>query len=206
MHIQAHHPQTSPFVATPATSSAAARPGGSAAAAASSSSSSSSSSSTSTATITANDFLQLLVTELQNQDPTANTDPNEYVDQLVQVNSLQQQIQMNETMDGGPTLTGSSNGLLQELAQINAAVGGSSSAGTSGQIATGGVGASTTLSKAPAVVAGGNLSSAASGKMQAAAEKVANSLAPPPNQATGSRATQAFEQFAARLKATAQQK
>ena len=48
------------------------------------------------ATITANDFLTLLVTELKNQDPTANTDPNEYVDQLVQVNSLQQLIQIDQ--------------------------------------------------------------------------------------------------------------
>lgn len=48
------------------------------------------------ATITANDFLTLLVTELKNQDPTANTDPNEYVNQLVQVNSLQQLIQINQ--------------------------------------------------------------------------------------------------------------
>ena len=45
--------------------------------------------------ITANDFLTLLVTELKNQDPTANTDPNAYVDQLVQVNSLQQLIQID---------------------------------------------------------------------------------------------------------------
>src|SRR3954454_23096762 len=48
------------------------------------------------ATITANDFLTLLVTELKNQDPTANTDPNAYVNQLVQVNSLQQLIQINQ--------------------------------------------------------------------------------------------------------------
>lgn len=40
------------------------------------------------ATISANDFLTLLVTEMQNQDPTADTDPNEYINQLVQVNSL----------------------------------------------------------------------------------------------------------------------
>ncbi len=36
-----------------------------------------------TATISANDFLTLLVTEMQNQDPTADTDPNEYINQLV---------------------------------------------------------------------------------------------------------------------------
>src|SRR3569623_71714 len=48
--------------------------------------------------IAANDFLTLLVTEMKNQDPTATTDPNEYVNQLVQVNSLQQLISINETL------------------------------------------------------------------------------------------------------------
>jgi flagellar basal-body rod modification protein FlgD len=57
---------------------------------------SSAASSAGTATITANDFLTLLVTELKNQDPTANTDPNEYINQLVQVNSLEQLIQINQ--------------------------------------------------------------------------------------------------------------
>jgi flagellar basal-body rod modification protein FlgD len=61
--------------------------------------------------ITANDFLTLLVTELKNQDPTANTDPNAYVDQLVQVNSLQQLIQINQntgtTTSTTPTGSGS---------------------------------------------------------------------------------------------------
>jgi flagellar basal-body rod modification protein FlgD len=47
------------------------------------------------ATITADDFLTLLVTELQNQDPTSDTDPNAYVNQLVEVNSLQQLISIN---------------------------------------------------------------------------------------------------------------
>jgi len=68
--------------------------------------SSGSSSGTSAATITANDFLQLLVTELQNQDPTANTDPNEYIDQLVQVNSLEQLIQINQNTTPSSTTTG----------------------------------------------------------------------------------------------------
>ncbi len=52
----------------------------------------------SSAAITANDFLLLLVTEMKNQDPTAHTDPNEYINQLVQVNSLQQLISINETL------------------------------------------------------------------------------------------------------------
>lgn len=51
--------------------------------------------------ITANDFLTLLVTEMKNQDPTAQTDPNAYIDQLVQVNSLQQLISINHAVTGG---------------------------------------------------------------------------------------------------------
>jgi len=50
------------------------------------------------ATISANDFLTLLVTEMQNQDPTADTDPNEYINQLVQVNSLEQLIDINQNL------------------------------------------------------------------------------------------------------------
>jgi flagellar basal-body rod modification protein FlgD len=59
---------------------------------------SSTSQASSSSTIGANDFLTLLVTEMKNQDPTATTDPNEYVNQLVSVNSLQQLIQINETL------------------------------------------------------------------------------------------------------------
>ena len=62
------------------------------------SSSSSSSSSANSATISANDFLTLLVTEMQNQDPTAATDPNEYINQLVNVNSLEQLISINQNL------------------------------------------------------------------------------------------------------------
>jgi flagellar basal-body rod modification protein FlgD len=66
------------------------------------------------ATISANDFLTLLVTELRNQDPTANTDPNEYVNQLVQVNSLEQLISINQTLiadSGGSTSASAATGL-----------------------------------------------------------------------------------------------
>lgn len=52
----------------------------------------------SSAAISANDFLTLLVTEMKNQDPTATTDPNEYINQLVNVNSLEQLIDINQTL------------------------------------------------------------------------------------------------------------
>jgi flagellar basal-body rod modification protein FlgD len=35
---------------------------------------------------------------MKNQDPTATTDPNEYINQLVNVNSLQQLISINQTL------------------------------------------------------------------------------------------------------------
>lgn len=61
--------------------------------------SSSSGSTTDNSTITSNDFLTLLVTELKHQDPTQPTDPNAYIQQLVGVNSLQQLIQINKGLN-----------------------------------------------------------------------------------------------------------
>lgn len=63
------------------------------------------SSSTDGATITASDFLTLLVTELKNQDPTQPTDPNAYIQQLVGVNSLQQLISINQDLTPATTST-----------------------------------------------------------------------------------------------------
>lgn len=155
---------------------------------------------TSTAAITANDFLQLLVTELQNQDPTANTDPNEYVNQLVQVNTLQQQIQMNQTLDGGPTLTGGSNGVLQELAQMNQVLQGDlSSAAPSAQVTRNGNPDFQASGKGTAISAG-NLSATTSTQASAAAEAVATSLVRGPYASVASAGPSAFKQFAANLK------
>jgi flagellar basal-body rod modification protein FlgD len=87
--------------------------------------SSSGDSDSNSATITANDFLQLLVTEMQNQDPTADTDPNEYINQLVQVNSLEQLISINQDLSGlspsSSASTGSGDALGGTQAQSPAA-------------------------------------------------------------------------------------
>jgi flagellar basal-body rod modification protein FlgD len=74
-------------------------------------------SSDSSATISANDFLTLLVTEMQNQDPTSDTDPNEYINQLVNVNSLEQLIDINQTLstDLGSTSTTSGTGSTPQV-------------------------------------------------------------------------------------------
>jgi flagellar basal-body rod modification protein FlgD len=73
----------------------------------SSGTSSTATTSASSATITASDFLTLLVSELQNQDPTQPTDPNAYITQMVGVNSLQQLISINQgiTSLGSTTAT-----------------------------------------------------------------------------------------------------
>jgi flagellar basal-body rod modification protein FlgD len=49
---------------------------------------------------------------MQNQDPTADTDPNEYINQLVQVNSLEQLIDINQNLStalGSPPSTSGSD-------------------------------------------------------------------------------------------------
>ena len=74
----------------------------------SSSSTDSSSSSSSTSTITANDFLTLLVAEMKNQDPTQPTDPSQYISQMVDVNSLQQLIGINQGVTSLDTAAGAS--------------------------------------------------------------------------------------------------
>lgn len=60
---------------------------------------------TNQATITANDFLTLLVTEIQNQDPTSQTDPMQYITQLVGVNSLEELVQINQTLSTATGVT-----------------------------------------------------------------------------------------------------
>lgn len=87
------------------------------------------------ATITANDFLTLLVTEMQNQDPTADTDPNEYINQLVQVNSLEQLIGINQTLTSAfPASTSDTNSNNPAPSITGATDGANAHASTSGAL------------------------------------------------------------------------
>jgi flagellar basal-body rod modification protein FlgD len=66
---------------------------------AASAASSASTSTATAATVNYNEFLQLLVAELQNQDPTNPADPTQYMSQLASFSSVEQQVQTNSTLD-----------------------------------------------------------------------------------------------------------
>lgn len=134
-------------------------------------SSNSTGSSTDAATISSNDFLTLLVTEMQNQDPTADTDPNEYINQLVNVNSLEQLISINQTLSStlDPSATGDAAG--GGAGAMQAAASSSSSLATESRAAT----ESPAAAESPAVshTVEGNLGVPAA---NASAQRIAGSL------------------------------
>lgn len=66
--------------------------------AATTSSSSSTSSSTSSSDVTTNEFLQLLIAQLQNQDPLSPMDNSQFVTQLATFNSLEQLMSINKAV------------------------------------------------------------------------------------------------------------
>jgi flagellar basal-body rod modification protein FlgD len=150
-------------------------------AAASTGSSSASSSSSSAATISSNDFLTLLVTELQNQDPTSNADPNEYVNQLVAVNSLEQLVNINSTLS---TDLGSSSSASGTSGSSSAQVKGATTLPASAITTPSGTASSTSASSVAG--AGSNIFGAAAAKLapgnlsipdsNPSAQAVANSL------------------------------
>jgi flagellar basal-body rod modification protein FlgD len=75
-----------------------------------------------------NQFLQLLVAELQNQDPTNPTDPTQYMSQLASFSQVEQQIQTNSKLDTMLT----ANALSQAEQMIGQTV--TSSSGASGVV------------------------------------------------------------------------
>ncbi|HEX4767292.1 MAG TPA: flagellar hook assembly protein FlgD [Lichenihabitans sp.] len=67
------------------------------------------------ASVDYNSFLQLLVQELKNQDPTSPSDPTQYLSQIATFSNVQQAVQTNSTLNS--LLTTSS------LSQAEGAVG-----------------------------------------------------------------------------------
>ena len=56
-----------------------------------------------------NDFMMLLVAEIQNQDPTKPMDPTTFMSQLVDLNQLEQVMQINQVVQDFST-TGTTSG------------------------------------------------------------------------------------------------
>jgi flagellar basal-body rod modification protein FlgD len=111
---------------------------------------------------------------MQNQDPTADTDPNEYINQLVSVNSLEQLININQTLSSnlGSSTTGTSGSTPS--GQAAPATGGVTGKSVTGQIpAANGTSTTGLMSQAATKLAPGNLSVP---KANPAANRVAQSL------------------------------
>src|SRR5579863_1782229 len=53
--------------------------------------------------LTASDFLQILVAEFQNQDPTSPTDPTEYASQMVEFSNLGELQSINQDLQSNQT-------------------------------------------------------------------------------------------------------
>lgn len=67
------------------------------------------------------DFLKLLMTQLQNQDPTAPLDTNQFTSQLVQFSGVEQQINTNSSLTKLIELT-QGGGVLQASAMVGKSV------------------------------------------------------------------------------------
>jgi len=76
------------------------------------SASTSTSSSSGTLQLGTTDFLQLLMTQLTNQNPLDPTDPTEFTSQLATYSSLEQQISMNDTLT---TMSDNMSSLLTQV-------------------------------------------------------------------------------------------
>jgi flagellar basal-body rod modification protein FlgD len=85
------------------------------AAAASSKSNDSSSSSTNSADTTGDMFMQLLITQLQNQSPLNPVDPNQFVGQMVQFNTLNQIVGIRQLLEQLASSAGSPTGSVQPV-------------------------------------------------------------------------------------------
>jgi flagellar basal-body rod modification protein FlgD len=115
-------------------------------------------------TITANDFLQLLVSEMKNQDPTADTDPNEYVNQLVQVNSLEQLVSINQDLGGtGSTSDSGATGGVVGAGQAQTSAGTATGPASSSAAGAAPIAGSATAANTGAGLAQGNLSATDTG-------------------------------------------
>ncbi len=76
------------------------------------SSGSTTSTTSSNTNLTSTQFLELLTTQLQNQNPLNPTDPNQFTQQMVEYGSLSQQIDTNAKLD---TLSSTMSSILTQV-------------------------------------------------------------------------------------------
>lgn len=96
----------------------------------------STSSTNSNSDLGANAFLQLLTTELQNQDPTQPQDPTESVTQLAQMSELQYQQQLTSSFQSFQSTFAVMQGasLIGKTATVNTGTGSASSSSSSSSV------------------------------------------------------------------------
>jgi flagellar basal-body rod modification protein FlgD len=113
----------------------------------SASSSASSSGASATPNINYNEFLQLLLTEMKNQDPTAPMDPTQSISQIATFSQVEQQVQTNSKLDAmltssalsqadsviGRTITSADGSVQGQVASVTVSSAGATATLTNGQ-------------------------------------------------------------------------
>jgi flagellar basal-body rod modification protein FlgD len=114
------------------------------------SASSSASSAIPSATVDYNQFLNLLIAEIKNQDPTQPMDPTQSVTQLATISGVQQAMQTNATLTSlltssslsqaeqlvGQTITSADGSTSGQVASVNVSATGSTATLTNGSTVT----------------------------------------------------------------------
>jgi len=158
----------------------------------------SSTSGSDSATISANDFLTLLVTEMQNQDPTADTDPNEYINQLVNVNSLEQLISINQNLSTALGVSSSTSSASSAVAGADGASNPAAAVSATGAGASGSRGQAHAAARQGGALAGIQSFAASSIAAKAGAAEAptgkhaAGNLSVPPSKPASQRVAQAL--------------
>jgi flagellar basal-body rod modification protein FlgD len=101
--------------------------------------------------VSENQFLDLLVTQLQNQDPTQPMDDSQFVSELAQFSSLQETTNLNTTMTGYTQTSG-----LQTAASMIGATVTTNATDSNGNAISGEVTAASNANSVANVIVGGN--------------------------------------------------
>ncbi len=90
----------------------------------------------SSASVSKDEFLKLLVTQLQNQDPLNPADQKEMLSQLAQFSSLEQMQSLNQTMTASANVAQIAQSAMLIGKTVTTAANADGSAGVSGQVSS----------------------------------------------------------------------